>query len=154
MSCANPNCNCPTSGKSKYCIEHKKEAYKNWREMITQKAEEKEERNIKFQELWEKACQAGVEEVGKAELRMVTVSGLSPFPICGFAWVKVYPGNCAFANWLRKNGHGETNDFGGGLSIWISQYNQSCDLKYAYAKGMAKVFADAGIKAYAESRLD
>ena len=35
----------------------------------------------------------------------------------------------------------------GGVCIWISQFGQSVDLKYAYANAMAKVFRDAGIEA-------
>lgn len=73
--------------------------------------------------------------------------------MCGFAWVKVRPGNCAFANWLKKQGLG-SKAYGGGVQIWISDFNQSVDRKSAMADVMAKVFQQAGIEAIAGSRLD
>ncbi len=76
-----------------------------------------------------------------------------PEGVCGFAWVKVSPGNCALANWLKKKGLARTA-YNGGVDIWISDYNQSMDRKENHANAMAKVFRDAGFKAYAESRMD
>ena len=128
--------------------------------MIDQKAEEKEKRNKEFQELWTRACESG-QQAAKAQQQQMVVAISedgkqigSAFPICGFSWVNIKPGNCAFANWLKKNGHARIDSYAGGVCIWISGYNQSYDLKYAHAKGMANVFSEAGIKAYAFSRLD
>lgn len=154
MTCKTPNCNNPTVGNSSYCCQHRTEAYKRWREIIAQQKEEKENRDKKFQELWEKGCEAGRASAASSQIQMIFLSNTPPFPICGFAWVNVAPANCSFANWLKKNGHGKTDHFSGGVCVWINEYGQSCDLKYAFAKGMAKVFADAGIKAVAGSRLD
>lgn len=72
---------------------------------------------------------------------------------CGFAWVKIRPATTPFARWLKKNGYARPA-YNGGLDIWISDFNQSVDRKYAMACAMAKVFQEAGITAYADSRLD
>lgn len=160
MTCKIQGCGKQTVGKSSYCHEHRAEARKRFKEMITEKAEKKAEREVEFQALWDKACEAGRQEVEKSKPQMVVAVGENgrqiggAFPICGFAWVNVKPGNSAFANWLKKNNHARVDSYYGGVCIWISQYNQSMDMKYSYARGMAKVFADAGIKAYASSRLD
>lgn len=72
---------------------------------------------------------------------------------CGFAWVSVHPGTSSFARWLTKSG-GAQRSYGGGVSIWISQFNQSVERKEACAEAMARVLKAAGINAYAGSRLD
>jgi hypothetical protein len=72
---------------------------------------------------------------------------------CGFAWVTVRPGTSSFAKWLVKTGKG-SKAYGGGVSIWIGDYNQSIARKEAHARAMAEVFTNAGITAYADSRLD
>lgn len=74
---------------------------------------------------------------------------------CGFAWVKVFPGNSSFARWLVKTGKSSGRAYGGGVDIWISAHGQSIARKEAHASAMAKVLVDKlGIKAYAGSRLD
>lgn len=73
---------------------------------------------------------------------------------CGFAWVNVKPGNSAFANWLKKNGLARRDSYYGGVSIWISDYQQSYEKKMAHAAAMAGVLSAAGFKAYASGRLD
>jgi len=77
-----------------------------------------------------------------------------PSGVCGFAWVTVRPGNCAFANWLKKNGYGRTDSYAGGVCIWVSLYGQSYEKKVAHADAMAASLCKAGIKACADSRLD
>ena len=72
---------------------------------------------------------------------------------CGFAWVKVRPATSAFAKWLVKTGRARKG-YTGGLDIWISDFGQSVDRKEAMAVAMAKVLSEAGITAYADSRLD
>lgn len=72
---------------------------------------------------------------------------------CGFAWVNVTPGTSSFARWLVKKGYASAA-YGGGVDIWISDYNQSVDRKDAHATAMARVFKEAGITAYGCSRLD
>ena len=106
------------------------------------------------------ANEAGREAAKAASPQMLQInepapdgSRYAPFPMCGFAWVKVSPGNCRFANWLRKTGKGD-NGWNGGVTIWMSEYKQSVDLKLAHARAMADVFQAAGITAHAGSRLD
>lgn len=74
--------------------------------------------------------------------------------VCGFAWVNVKPGNSAFANWLKKSGKGRSDSYYGGVTIWVSDFNQSMQKKEVYANAFAEVLKNAGIKAYAASRMD
>jgi hypothetical protein len=76
-----------------------------------------------------------------------------PDGVCGFAWVKVRPGNCSFALWLKKHKGGRT-DYYGGIVLWVSAYNQSMEKKLAYARAFAGVVKEAGVDAYADYRLD
>jgi len=74
--------------------------------------------------------------------------------VCGFAWIQVKPGTSAFAKYLVKSGRARPDSYYGGVSIWVSDYNQSMQRKEAYAHAFAKVLVDAGIKAYSMSRMD
>lgn len=73
--------------------------------------------------------------------------------VCGFAWVTIRPGNSPFANWLKKNNLAR-KAYGGGVQIWIGDYNQSMTRKEEHAYAMARVLTDNGITAYAGSRMD
>lgn len=72
---------------------------------------------------------------------------------CGFGWVRVVPGNSSFANYLKK-AKGCRAAYGGGVSLWVSEYGQSYVRKYAYARAFAGVLQEAGVTAYGEGRLD
>jgi len=74
--------------------------------------------------------------------------------VCGFAWINIKPANSRFANYLRSRGIGRTDDYYGGLTIWIGDYGQSMEKKEAYARAAAAVLYDAGIAASAHSRMD
>ncbi len=74
--------------------------------------------------------------------------------VCGFAWVNIKPGTSAFAKWLKKNDYARPDTYYGGVTIWVSDYNQSMTRKEAHAAAMAKVFTDEGFKAYSASRMD
>lgn len=78
---------------------------------------------------------------------------LVPEGVCGFAWIKVVPGNSPFANWLKKNKLAHKS-YNGGVDVWVSAYGQSMDRKEAYAYAFAKVVQSAGLTAYAGSRMD
>ena len=159
MKCKTEGCGQQTVGQSKYCKVHRAESRKRFKEMVAQQSVEREERNAKFAELWKTACDAGriAGEAARPQLvaAVDTVSGKTyePFPICGFAWVNVSPGNCQFANWLKKNNLGR-KAYAGGVEVWISDYGQGYDQKMAHAAAVAKVLTEAGIKAYAAGRLD
>jgi len=73
---------------------------------------------------------------------------------CGFAWVNVKPGTSRFARWLKSEGLAQTDSYYGGVTIWISDYDQSHTQKSAHAKAMADSLSESGIKAYNGSRLD
>lgn len=78
----------------------------------------------------------------------------APEGVCGFAWVTVSPGNCSFANWLKKNKLARKAYYGG-VEIWISAFGQSMERKEACAYAMAKVLKEElGVNAYSGSRMD
>lgn len=72
--------------------------------------------------------------------------------LCGFAWVS-FKGNTGFGRWAKKTGKAKPA-YGGGLQVWISGYGQSITRKEAYAQAFAAVLREAGVTAYAGSRLD
>lgn len=76
-----------------------------------------------------------------------------PEGVCGFAWVTVKPGNCGMARWLKKHKNASAGYYGG-MELWIDAYGQSMERKEAYARAFANVLNDAGINAYAGSRMD
>lgn len=126
--------------------------------------------NVQFEAAYNKATAAG-RAAGQAAVPAPMVVGTPTTPfgndidpnektyyvadgVCGFAWVKITPGNCAFANWLKKNKLARTA-YQGGVDIWISAFGQSMQRKEACAAAMAKIFRDdLGVKAYAGSRMD
>jgi hypothetical protein len=73
--------------------------------------------------------------------------------LCGFAWIVIRPGNCSFARWLKSKNLANKHYYGG-VSVWVRDFGQSMTRKEAYAYAFAKVLKDAGITAYADSRLD
>ena len=75
-----------------------------------------------------------------------------PFPICGFAEVRVkgLKGK-TLAEFKRR---GFQKHYSVGQYLWVSDYNQSYDLKSAYARAYAKTLKEHGFNAWSESRLD
>lgn len=74
--------------------------------------------------------------------------------VCGFAWINIKPATSAFARWLKKKKLARRDEYYGGLTIWVSDYNQSMERKSAYAGAFTRVLNDNGIKAYSMSRMD
>ena len=74
--------------------------------------------------------------------------------VCGFGWVNVRPGTCAFAKWLVKNGKGRVSHYEGGVHVNSPLMTQSLTRNEAYAMAFAKVMNENGIKAYGQSRID
>jgi hypothetical protein len=123
-----------------------------------------------FRALFDKAYEAGL-AAGKAAIPATMVVGSPSTPLgndidpskpvyfvnegcCGFAWVNVSPGNCRFANWLKKNGLAR-KAYGGGVDIWCREFGQSMTRKEAWADAFADVCRDAGVpRCYAGSRMD
>lgn len=75
--------------------------------------------------------------------------------VCGFAWINIKPGNSKLANYLKKKNIARRDSYYGGVSIWVSYFNQSYDRKIAYARAFAHVLKEAGYeRVYASGRLD
>jgi hypothetical protein len=123
-----------------------------------------------FQELYDQAREAGLVAVAAEKVQpMIVGQSKSIFNdeiddtkptyfveggLCGFAEVVVKPGNSKFANWLKKNKLADTRYYGGGVSVWVSEFGQSYQRKMAYAAAFAKVLRDKNIRASATGRLD
>jgi hypothetical protein len=145
--------------------------YATLREKIAAEKIERQGRYAQYELIWRRAHGAGL-DAGEActPTPMVVSQHANPLndssPVskawfvgdgaCGFAWVVVRPGNCAFAKWLVKNGHAR-KAYGGGVQVWVSQFSQSMARKEAYASAFAKVVTAAGlpgVTAYSNSRMD
>lgn len=166
-----PKCGAPSDPRSTkgYCLPHKQEARDAWRAMIADKSGEREKRNAEFADLARRADEAGRKAAAeRVPEPMIVVQRANPFDdsspivrqyapvmdgVCGFAWVTIRPGTCSFAHWAKKN-LGARKAYYGGVEIWISEYGQSYERKYAYAHAFAEVLQEAGVKAYAGGRLD
>lgn len=72
---------------------------------------------------------------------------------CGFAWIVIKPGTSKAAKYAKRYFEGRAGH-GGGVHIWVSLFNQSYERKMAYARAFAEVLTRAGIRAYADGRLD
>lgn len=73
--------------------------------------------------------------------------------VCGFASVIVRPGTSSFARYLKAE-KGCRKAYYGGISYYVGGFGQSYERKMAFAYAFAAVLDEAGIKAYAEGRLD
>lgn len=71
---------------------------------------------------------------------------------CGFAWVRI-KGNTRFGRWCVKHDRARKG-YPSGLNIHVWDFGQSMARKYAYAQAFAAVLTEAGVTAYAESRMD
>lgn len=85
---------------------------------------------------YEKAHKAGVLAADECIVSYLQVDGYDPFPVCGWAWIRINPGNCKFANWLKKVERGSASASGGVL-IYVSGYGQEYDRSKAYARAFA-----------------
>jgi hypothetical protein len=72
---------------------------------------------------------------------------------CGFAWVTVRPANSA-AGHFAATLPGWKPAYGGGISFWVGDYNQSMVRKEAYAHAFAATLNAHGIVATSDSRMD
>jgi hypothetical protein len=75
--------------------------------------------------------------------------------VCGFAWVNIYGirsnsklGKTLDTLGFRKNSYEKAHQF------WVFDGGQSMERKEAYAYAMAEVLRKAGLRAYADSRMD
>lgn len=109
-----------------------------------------------FTELFETASAAGRLAATSAVPVPMHIAGYAPVSegACGFAWVNIKPGNSAFARWLKAKKLAQSDSYYGGVTVWISEYNQSLHRKEAHARAMAEVLKQAGFRVYAYSRMD
>ena len=82
----------------------------------------------------------------------ITQTWDAPEGVCGFAWITIHPGNCAFANWLKKHEKGG-KAYGGGVIV-NAKFGQRMERNLAYASAFAGICHKAGIKVYVGSRMD
>ena len=94
--------------------------------------------------------------VGDADIMGNPVPGGSRYYVsegmCGFAWVS-FKGNTSFGRAMKAAGLARPQ-YGGGLSVWVSEFGQSIERKEAYARAYAAVLREHGVEAYSGSRLD
>jgi len=169
MKCHEVTCSRERVGNSKYCASHRAEAKIRFRQMIADKSRERAARDAEFAELIRSAQAEGKAAGDAAQPReMIVQEHASPIdnssPVtcewrvpdgpCGYAWVNVKPGNSAFAKFLTRIGIARSDSYYGGVTIWISEHNQSLERKTAHAQALAKVLSDNGIRAHAYSRID
>ena len=74
--------------------------------------------------------------------------------LCGFASVNIRDGRKPFCKWLVASGLASKDTYHGGISIWISDHNQSYERKGAHAKAMAAYLREHGYTAYVYTELD
>jgi hypothetical protein len=72
--------------------------------------------------------------------------------VCGFAWLTFSDGRKSFPRWAQKVGLARKGYYG--VSIWVSDYGQSMERKEAFAQAAAEVLREAGVRCYAQSRMD
>ena len=130
--------------------------YRSLRHKIAVEQAERKARYASFSNILKQAREAGHSAAMACIPVPMAVSGYGVYSegVCGFAWIKVTKGTSSFARWLKKEKIVDHKSYSGGYDIWVSDYNQSMDRKYAYAKAFAKVLQDAGIDCYAMSRMD
>lgn len=129
------------------------------REKIAHESKARAARNDGFAELVARAHAAGMQAgIDCMPIPMAVMDELNgqlwrvDDGACGFAWIS-FAGNTAFGRWAKKQGIARPH-WPSGLCVWVSEFGQSVDRKTAYAGAYARVLNDAGIAAYAGSRLD
>ncbi len=124
-------------------------------------------KSVDFTDLYNRAHNAGLVAAQNAQVVPMIVQSVNPLTgvpiagakthfvadgVCGFAWIS-FKGNTPFGRWAKKVNVAR-NGYPSGLQISVSYYNQSLQLKEAYADAFAQVLRDAGVEAYSQSRMD
>ena len=170
MKCA--RCNSQTVGKSKYCRTHRAEARKRWKSMISEKSAERNARYTAFSEALESgrlkaqmAAKAAVPVPMVVQEHENMLDDGSPIVkqwhhsegVCGFAWVRVLPGNSSFARWAVKRKLA-TSHYRGGITLQAGYHGQSLERAEAYTRALAKSLrtdlASYNLRIYSQSRID
>ena len=132
--------------------------YNSLREKISAENKERKERYDRFQAIMIDAMkQAHAKALLHKPTPMHITDGKNNWTIsegvCGFAEIRIPKGNTSFARWAKKNA-GFEKHYNGGLSYWVSDYNQSMERKEVFARTVAQILNENGIEAYATSRMD
>jgi hypothetical protein len=167
--CADDTCHRPKKpGASKYCADHALAARHRWLNNVRTSASAAKERAGVFERLFAAAHMAGhaaamactprpmIVRPGDITLNGANVDEKTYFVsegACGFAWVTIRPANCSAALYAKKH-LGWRTAYGGGMQLWVSEYNQSVARKSAYAEAYADVLGAGHVNASAGSRLD
>jgi hypothetical protein len=112
-----------------------------------------------FQEVYDACDEAGRAAADATTPMPMTVVGHGeryhvPAGVCGFAWIQ-FPGNTAWGRWATKQGLA-SNGYPSGKCIRVFKYNQSMELKEAYARAFASKLNELvpNARAYSMSRID
>jgi hypothetical protein len=76
-----------------------------------------------------------------------------PQGVVGFAWIVIRPGTSKAAKFAVKH-YGAGPHHAGGVSIWVTQFDQCYERKVLYAQAFVRVLSKYGIKASSGDRLD
>jgi hypothetical protein len=134
--------------------------YATLKEKISAEKNARASRYAEFQALADRAREAGLQagiEASPVPMHVIDELRGQLWRVddgaCGFAWVKVKPANSSFAIWAKARGL-MSPAYGGGVDYWVTEFGQSVARKEAFANAYAAVLREAGINAYAGSRLD
>lgn len=111
--------------------------------------------------IWEEAERAGRTAALRHKPRPVMYNdstgrlrSLAPVGPCGLAWINIKPVRDPMAKYLVKAGLARRDSAEGGVTVWIADYGQSMELKFAHARAAAAVLVRCGIRANAQFRED
>jgi hypothetical protein len=110
--------------------------------------------------LWNRALAAGIVAYENCRPRPMRLrDGNQVYDVdggaCGFAWVTIRPCRGPLVAYLKEKKLGRKG-WEGGLVVWMGKFfqGQSIERKEAAARAIAAVLKEAGVDAYADSRLD
>jgi hypothetical protein len=118
---------------------------------VVQLIKNKKDRSI--ESILREADLVGRTEAEKANPQMIMVRGYEsePFPICGFATIRVKNVRGKKLAKLKEFGFRKYSE---GYGFHVGDYNQSYDLKKAYADAFTNILRENGFNAWSSARLD
>lgn len=161
-------CQSATTGASKYCKSHAKQARQAWLERVQKSTADREARYAQFAIAWRNAVALGREAYNATELQpqaVVNAGGqvIGTIPDCyGWAWLSVRPASSSFGRWLVKQGLGSVSHYDGGVRVSMGTSAPDYTRKVAQANAMADALSTAlrsikgseSVRVYSDSRLD
>ena len=134
--------------------------YGSLREKIAAEKQDRLDNYARFEAVWNMAISIGhlaaVAErptpMGICDSSGELIDIISEGP-CGFSEIRI-KGNTQFGRWAKKNA-GFKNCYSGGLSFWVSAYNQSMERKQAFSHAVVTVLNEKlNVDAWSSSRMD